>query len=222
MNILPAPRPSHVIRRLGPGLITGAADDDPRGIATYSQVGAQFGYSFAWTMLFSLPFMIVIQEISDRTRHRRQPEGHYPAGLVRAIISLLLVANVIDLGTDLRTVGAGLRLLLGGSVRLYTVMFGVLCVTVEISISYARDAGFLNWLTLSLFSYVVVLFTAHVLWSRALLATVAPHLRFNGDDARASVAVLGTTIGPYLFFWQAALEVENRSRRSASALPHPA
>ncbi len=220
----PAPPPSHLIRRLGPGLITGAADDDPSGIATYSQVGAQFGFGLAWTMLFSLPFMIVIQEISARigcvTGHgiADNLRRHYPVILVRCIVLLLLLANVINLGADLGAMGAGLRLLLGGSARLYTVMFGILCVLAEIFVSYALYAGFLKWLTLSLFSYVAVVFTAHVPWSRALLATLVPHLRFDGGGAMALVAVLGTTISPYLFFWQAALEVEERSRRGALPL----
>ncbi len=227
----PAPPPSHLIRRLGPGLITGAADDDPSGIATYSQVGAQFGYGLAWTMLFSLPFMIVIQEISARigcvTGHgiADNLRRHYPAALVRSIVLLLLVANVINLGADLGAMGAGLRLLLGGSARLYTVMFGILCIAAEIFVSYALYAGFLKWLTLSLFSYVAVVFAAHVPWSGALLATLVPHLTFSEDNAMALVAVLGTTISPYLFFWQAALEVEERSRRGALPLrltPHDA
>ena len=227
----PAPPPSHLIRRLGPGLITGAADDDPSGIATYSQVGAQFGYGLAWTMLFSLPFMIIIQEISGRigcvTGHgiADNLRRHYPAALVRSIVLLLLVANVINLGADLGAMGAGLRLLLGGSARLYTVMFGILCIAAEIFVSYALYAGFLKWLTLSLFSYVAVVFAAHVPWSGALLATLVPHLTFSEDNAMALVAVLGTTISPYLFFWQAALEVEERSRRGVLPLcltPHDA
>ena len=180
-------------------------------------------------MLFSLPFMIVIQEISGRigcvTGHgiADNLRHHYPAALVRCIV--LLVANVINLGADLGAMGAGLRLLLGGSARLYTVMFGILCVTAEILVSYVLYAGFLKWLTLSLFSYVAVVFTAHVPWSRALLATLVPHLRFDGEDAMALVAAFGTTISPYLFFWQAALEVEERSRRGVLPLcltPHDA
>ena len=213
-----------MLRRLGPGLITGAADDDPSGIATYSQVGAQFGYGLAWTMLFSLPFMIVIQEISGRigcvtgrgiaANLRR----HYPPWLVRSIVLLLLVANVVNLGADLGAMGAALTLLLGGNPKLYTVGFGILCVVAEIFIPYAPYAGVLKWLTLTLFAYVAVVFTVHVPWDEALFATLVPHLRFDAVSATAMVAVLGTTISPYLFFWQSALEVEDLNRRGVRPL----
>ena len=226
-----AARPLTVVRRLGPGLITGAADDDPSGIATYSQVGAQFGYGLAWTMLFSLPFMIVIQEISSRigcVTGRGVSENlrrHYPAWLGRAIVVLLLVANVINLGADLGAMGAAARLLLGGSDRLYTVGFGILCVVAEVFISYAVYAGVLKWLTVSLFSYVAVVLTVHVPWRSAVLATIVPRFSSGHAAAMALVAVLGTTISPYLFFWQSALEVEDRHRRGAAPLaltPHEA
>ena len=216
--------PSSLVRRLGPGLITGAADDDPIGIATYSQVGAQFGYGLAWTMLFSLPFMIVIQEISGRigcvTGHgiADNLRRHYHPWLVRSIVALLLVANTINLGADLGAMGAALRLLIGGSARLYTVAFGILCVVAEVFLSYAVYAGFLKWLTLSLFAYVAVVFAVHVPWDRALLATLVPHLSLDHDQAMALVAVLGTTISPYLFFWQSSLEVEDRLSRGALPL----
>ncbi len=208
-----------LIRKLGPGLITGAADDDPSGIATYSQVGAQYGYSLAWTMLFSLPLMILIQEISARigcVTGRGIAENlrrHYPSWLVRGIVVLLLVANTINLGADLGAMGAALRLLFGGSSRLYTIGFGIICVVAETFLSYGSYAAFLKWLTLSLFAYVGVVFAVHVPWSQALLATFVPHLAFDAGHATALVAVLGTTISPYLFFWQAGLEVEDAKRR---------
>ena len=219
-----APPPASLLRRLGPGLITGAADDDPSGIATYSQIGAQFGYGLAWTMLFSLPFMIVIQEISGRigcVTGRGIADNlrrHYHPWLVRVIVGLLLVANVINLGADLGAMGAAVVLLLGGSAKLYTVAFGVLCVVAEIVLSYAVYAGVLKWLTLSLFAYVAVVFTVHVPWDQALLATFVPNLSLDAGHATALVAVLGTTISPYLFFWQPALEVEERLRRGARPL----
>ena len=216
--------PSSLVRRLGPGLITGAADDDPSGIATYSQVGAQFGYGLAWTMLFSLPFMIVIQEVSGRigcVTGRGIADNlrrHYPSWLVRSVVALLLVANVINLGADLGAMGAALRLLVGGSSHLYTVAFGILCVLAEVFLSYPVYAGFLKWLTLSLFTYVAVVFAVHVPWDQALLATLVPHLSMDHDQAMALVAVLGTTISPYLFFWQSSLEVEDGLRRGVRPL----
>ncbi len=219
-----APPPSSLLRRLGPGLITGAADDDPSGIATYSQVGAQFGYGLAWTMLFSLPFMIVIQEVSSRigcVTGRGIADNlrrHYPRWLLRAVVLLLLSANVINLGADLGAMGAAARLLLGGSARLYTVAFGVLCVLAEIFVRYATYSGLLKWLTVSLFAYVAVVFAVHVPWNRALLATLVPRLAFDPGQATALVAVLGTTISPYLFFWQSSLEVENLRRLGARPL----
>jgi Mn2+/Fe2+ NRAMP family transporter len=147
------PPPSSLLRRLGPGLITGAADDDPSGIATYSQVGAQFGYTMGWTMLFSLPFMIAIQEISGRigcVSGRGIAENlrrHYPWWLVRSIVLLLLIANTINLGADLGAMGAALRLLLAGDARLYTVAFGIACILAETFLSYAPYASVLKWLT---------------------------------------------------------------------------
>ncbi|MDQ0445466.1 NRAMP family divalent metal transporter [Methylobacterium persicinum] len=205
-------------------MITGAADDDPSGIATYSQVGAQFGYGLAWTMLFSLPFMIVIQEISGRVGCvtgrgiAANLRRHYPVWFLRIIVTLLLVANVVNLGADLGAMGAALTLLLGGNSKLYTVGFGVLCVIAEIFIPYGPYAGLLKWLTLSLFAYVAVVFAVHVPWDDALFATLVPHIRFDTANATALVAVLGTTISPYLFFWQSALEAEDQNRRSGRPL----
>ena len=219
-----APPPSGLLRRLGPGLITGAADDDPSGIATYSQVGAQFGYGLAWTMLFSLPFMIIIQDISGRigaVTGRGIADNlrrHYGAWLVRTIVALVLAANVINLGADLGAMGAAVELLVGGSARAYTVGFGLLCVVAETFLSYGLYSGLLKWLTVSLFAYVAVVFTVHVPWSQALLATIVPHLAFGHGGAMALVAVLGTTISPYLFFWQASLEVEDQVKTQARPL----
>ena len=223
-GLIGAPPPSGLLRRLGPGLITGAADDDPSGIATYSQVGAQFGYGLAWTMLFSLPFMIVIQETCGRigavTGHgiAENLRRHYQPWLVRTAVALLLVANVINLGADLGAMGAAVSLLVGGPSRLYTVGFGIVCVVAEVFLSYGLYSGVLKWLTLSLFAYVAVVLAIHVPWQAALLATFVPHLSFGAGQAMALVAVLGTTISPYLFFWQSALEVEDRLKRKALPL----
>ena len=213
-----------VFKRLGPGLVTGAADDDPSGIATYSQVGAQFGYGLAWTMLFSYPLMVVIQEISARigcVTGRGIAENlraHYPPWLLRGCVALLLVANAINLGADLGAMGAALQLLVHGPVALYPPIFGLASVLLEIFLSYARYARVLKWATLSLFAYVAVVFTAQVSWGPALHDTLVPKLAWDAPHAMAMVALLGTTISPYLFFWQAGQEVEEQRRRGVPAL----
>jgi NRAMP (natural resistance-associated macrophage protein)-like metal ion transporter len=217
-------KPTGLLKSLGPGLVTGAADDDPSGIATYSQVGAQFGYGLAWTMLFSFPLMAVIQAVSARigcvTGYgiARNLRRHYSPWLLRAVVLLLLVANVINLGADLGAMGAALGLLIGGPELLYTALFGVICILLETFMSYARYAAVLKWTTLSLFAYVAVVFAAHVPWGTALYNTLVPHLVFDAPHAMAMVAILGTTISPYLFFWQAGQEVEELRRRHVKAL----
>jgi NRAMP (natural resistance-associated macrophage protein)-like metal ion transporter len=220
----PMPRQAGFFSRLGPGLVTGAADDDPSGIATYSQVGAQFGYGLAWTMLFSFPLMVAIQAVAARIGCvtgfgiAQNLRRHYSPWLLRGVVLLLIVANVINLGADLGAMGAALGLLIGGPEHLYTVLFGLLCVVLEIWLSYARYAAVLKWATLSLFAYVVVVFAAHVPWGMALYGVFVPHFVFDGTFATALVAILGTTISPYLFFWQAGQEVEERHRRHVKAL----
>lgn len=222
--VTPPLKPVGFLKSLGPGLVTGAADDDPSGIATYSQVGAQFGYGLAGTMLFSFPLKAVIQAISARigcvTGYgiAKNLRRHYSPWLLRAVVLLLLVANVINLGADLGAMGAALGLLIGGPEHLYTVLFGLVCILLETFMSYARYAAVLKWATLSLFAYVAVVFAAHVPWKSALYSTLVPHLVFDAPHAMALVAVLGTTISPYLFFRQARQEVEELRRRHVKAL----
>jgi NRAMP (natural resistance-associated macrophage protein)-like metal ion transporter len=223
-SIVPPLKRVGFLKRLGPGLVTGAADDDPSGIATYSQVGAQFGYGLAWTMLFSFPLMTVIQAVSARigcvTGYgiAQNLRRHYSPWLLRGVVLLLLVANVINLGADLGAMGAALGLLIGGPEHLYTVLFGAVCILLETFMSYARYAAVLKWATLSLFAYVAVVFAAHVPWGLALHNTLVPHFVFDAPHAMALVAILGTTISPYLFFWQAGQEVEELRRRHVKAL----
>jgi NRAMP (natural resistance-associated macrophage protein)-like metal ion transporter len=213
-----------IFRALGPGLVTGAADDDPSGIATYSQVGAQYGFQMAWVLLFSYPLMAVIQAISARiglvTGHgiAQNLRRHYPHWLLRAVVLLLLVANIANLGADLGAMGSALELLIGGPTLAYTIIFAALCVGLEIFLSYARYAAILKWLTLSLFTYVAVVFVVHVPWGQALRQTFIPQIAFDSNQAMALVAVLGTTISPYLFFWQASQEVEEKLKRNAKLL----
>lgn len=219
----PPPRDGFV-KRLGPGLVTGAADDDPSGIATYSQVGAQFGYGLAWTMLFSLPLMMAIQAVAARIgcvtgrgiAHNLR--RHYPPWLLRGVVLLLVIANVVNLGADLGAMGAALGLLIGGPEHLYPLLFAVACIGLETFMSYARYAGVLKWATLSLFAYVGVAFAAQIPWGTALTGLLVPRLNFGAAEAMALVAVLGTTISPYLFFWQAGQEVEELRRRHIKPL----
>jgi NRAMP (natural resistance-associated macrophage protein)-like metal ion transporter len=204
--------------RLGPGLVTGASDDDPSGIATYSQVGAQFGYGMGWTMLFSYPLMAAIQEISARlgcVTHEgiaANIRRHYSVSLLRSIVGLLLLANIVNLGADIGAMGAGLKLLIGGSQQAHALVFGLLCVMLMVCLTYARYVAVLKWLCLSLFAYVATVFMVHVPWSEAVCGLV-PSIGLNTDHLTALVAVLGTTISPYLFFWQSQHEVEDRRNR---------
>lgn len=213
-----------LLGRLGPGLVTGAADDDPSGIATYSQVGAQFGYALSWTMLFSFPLMAAIQAVAARigcvtgrgiaANLRR----HYPRPLLAVVVLLLAIANIFNLGADLGAMAAAVELLIGGPGLLYTVLFGIACALAEILISYSRYARLLKWATLSLFAYVAVVLSVGVPWGEALRAMVVPQMSFDRSTMVALVAVLGTTISPYLFFWQAAQETEELRRRHVKAL----
>ena len=204
-----------VLALLGPGLITGASDDDPSGIATYSQVGAQFGYAMGWVMLFSYPLMAAIQEISARIGRvtgkgiARNIREHYPLSLLRAMVGLLLIANIINLGADLGAMGDALRLLIGGPAHLYVVLFAVACAALEIFLHYERYVAVLKWTTLSLFAYVATVLVVHVPWGEVAYNTFVPNISWEHDYIVSLVAVLGTTISPYLFFWQASEEAED-------------
>jgi NRAMP (natural resistance-associated macrophage protein)-like metal ion transporter len=204
-----------LLQVLGPGLITGAADDDPSGIATYSQVGAQFGYGLAWALVFSYPLMVAIQEISARIGRvtgfgiAGNLRRHYPVWLSGNIVLLLLIANLINLGADLGAMGAALKLLIGGPALVYVLSFGILSTGLQIFTTYARYVYVLKWGCLSLFSYVICAFVVHVTWGEVAWAIVWPPLSLKAGYLMAIVAVFGTTISPYLFFWQAEQEVED-------------
>jgi len=224
---LPAPQRQRagLLRVLGPGLVTGASDDDPSGIGTYSQAGAQFGYGLLWTLLFSYPLMVGIQEISARIGRvtGRGIAGnlarYQPAPLARVLVALLSLANIINLGADLGAMGAALKLLVAGPQLLYVCMLGLLCVLLEIFVGYKRYASMLRWLCLSLVSYVICALVSKVSWGSVVRALVWPQLTMRSDYAMAVVAVLGTTISPYLFFWQAQEEVElSRQQPGEAAL----
>jgi NRAMP (natural resistance-associated macrophage protein)-like metal ion transporter len=202
------------LQKLGPGLITGAADDDPSGIATYSQAGAQFGFNMLWTIIITYPLMVAIQVISARlgrvsghglaTNIRR----HYPAWLLYGSVFLLLVANTINIAADLTAMGAAVNLVLGGPARIYTIGLGLLSVLLQVFIPYRSYVRVLKWLTLALFAYVATVFVVQIPWQTVVLRTFLPHLSWKSDYMTTVVAVLGTTISPYLFFWQASQEVE--------------
>src|SRR6478735_4943380 len=212
------------LSKLGPGLVTGAADDDPSGIGTYSQVGAQFGYGLSWSLLFSLPFMTVIQDVAAQIGSvtgrgiAANLRRHYPRPLLWAAVLLLLFANVINLGADLSAMGAAMEMLLGGPLAAYTIGFGILCLVLEIFLDYRTYAAVLKFTTISLFAYVAVVLTVKVPWAEAFKALLVPHIEWTSAFATGFVAILGTTISPYLFFWQAAQEIEEEKRTHSKPL----
>jgi NRAMP (natural resistance-associated macrophage protein)-like metal ion transporter len=209
---------------LGPGLITGASDDDPSGIATYSQAGAQFGYGLGWTLLLTYPLMCAIQMISAQVGRvtgrglAGNMRRHYPAWLLYPIVGLLIVANTINIGADLGAMGAALNLLVAGPVLLYVAVFSIVIVLLEVFVRYSRYSSILRWLTLSLFAYVATVFAVGVPWGEVARDLVLPHFAWSGSYLTVVVAIFGTTISPYLFFWQAAEEVEDE-RENPEARP---
>jgi len=223
-----------IARRLGPGLITGAADDDPSGIATYSQAGSQFRFGLVWTLLLTTPLMIGIQMLSARIGWVTQQglaaniAKVCPRWLTLSLVALLVVANTINIAADLGAMGEAVRLLVGGHVAPYIIGFGLLSITCQIYFSYESTVRILKWLTLTLFSYVAVILSVSVPWTQVISQSFAPWsyipqgVSYN-DYASIVVAVLGTTISPYLFFWQAAQEVEENLRRpdAAELRAHP-
>lgn len=204
-----------LLNKLGPGLITGAADDDPSGIATYSQAGAQFGFSMLWTVFFTYPLMVGIQLISARIGRvsgrglASNMRRHYPPWLLYSIVGLLLIANTINIAADISAMGAALKLIIGGNAQWYAVGFGVASLLLQVFIPYKRYVRILKWFTLALLAYVATVFVIRVPWAEALTRTLAPHLSWKPEYITTVVAVFGTTISPYLFFWQASEEVED-------------
>jgi NRAMP (natural resistance-associated macrophage protein)-like metal ion transporter len=210
------PEKRSFLSKLGPGLITGAADDDPSGIATYSQGGAQFGYAVLWTILFTFPLMVAIQLVSARigrvTGHglAANMRRYYPAWLTYGIVALLLVANTINIAADIGAMAAALKLLIGGPIRVYAVAFAVVSLMLQTFVPFPRYSPILKVLTLALFAYVATVFAVHVSWSDVLIETVFPKISLSPAYIVTVVAIFGTTISPYLFFWQASQEVEEQ------------
>src|SRR5688572_9526143 len=199
----------------GPGLITGASDDDPSGIATYSQAGAQFGYGLGWTMLFTYPLMSSVQMISARigrtTGHgiAGNLRRHYPAALTTSLVSLLLIANTINIGADLGAMADATALVLGLPAWIFLIAFAAFCASSEVFMRYGNYVRVLKWLTLALMAYVVTLFLVDIPWDGALAGLVVPRVQLDEAALTMIVAILGTTISPYLFFWQASQEAED-------------
>jgi len=227
-----SPSRKSFMRKLGPGLITGVSDDDPSGIATYSQAGAQFGYSMLWTAVFSYPLMTAMQEISARIGRvtgrgiAANMRRYSTPFLLYSVVLLLFVASVFNLGADLGAMGAATQLLIGGSTTPYVVFFGLMSLLLQIYIPYTSYTKYLKWLTLAVLSYIVTAFVVHVPWPEALRTTFFPSLSLDAKYCATLTAVLGTTISPYLFFWQASLEVEevrvNQAEQPLKQSPHQA
>ena len=202
------------LRHVGPGVITGAADDDPSGIATYTQAGAQFGTGLLWTVFLSLPFMIAIQLVSARIGRvtgkgvAANLRDHTPRAFLMSMVLLLLIANTINIAADIAAMGGALQLVVGGGHHFHSVAFGVITVLLQVFVPYRTLAPILKWLTLCLFAYVIAVFMVQVPWLQVLRDLVIPRLQWNTAYWMMIVALLGTTISPYLFFWQASQEVE--------------
>jgi NRAMP (natural resistance-associated macrophage protein)-like metal ion transporter len=214
--ILPKGFARRILGQLGPGLITGASDDDPSGIGTYSQAGAQLGFGIGWTMLLTYPLMVAIQQISARIG-RTTGHGiagnlcrHYPTWLLYSVVALLFVANTINIGADLSAMADAVRLLIGGPAAFYVVVLGAICVVAIVFMTYARYVSVLKWMTLSLFAYVAALFATKVPWGEALLGVFVPRITWSSAYFTTLLAIFGTTISPYLFFWQASQEAEDQ------------
>ena len=219
-HVVASKDPVRVVQHLGPGLITGAADADPSGIATYSQAGAQFGPNLLWTLLFALPLMIAVQSVCARigcvTGHGLAGaiKRVFPRWLLLTLVGLLLVANTINIAADVAAMGEAARLIAPGvGLHIYIVAFGLLSLLLQMFIRYERYVSVLKWLTLALLAYVAVVFAVRVDWRGALLHTIVPMMSLDRASVTMVVAILGTTISPYLFFWQSSQEVEDMEAR---------
>ncbi|WP_051355404.1 NRAMP family divalent metal transporter [Mesorhizobium erdmanii] len=205
----------HPLARVGPGLITGVADDDPSGIATYSQAGAQFGLNMLWTMPLCFPLMAALQSMCGRIGRvtgkglAANIKAFFPPVVLRVVVVLLLAANTLNIAADIAAMGEVAELVTSVNRHLATVGFTLATLILQVFVPYHRYVSFLKWLTLSLLAYAAVLFMVHVPWSEVALRTVWPKLPLNSDTATMAVAIFGTTISPYLFFWQASEEVED-------------
>jgi Mn2+/Fe2+ NRAMP family transporter len=218
----------HPLSRVGPGLITGVADDDPSGIATYSQAGAQFGFNMLWTMPLAFPLMSALQSMCARIG-RATGKGlaanikiSFSPIVLLSVVMLLLIANILNIAADVAAMGEVAELVTGFDRHIMTALFVLATLLLQVLVPYHRYVSFLKWLTLSLLAYAAVLFTVHVPWSEVAFRTVWPHLSLDADAAAVVVGVFGTTISPYLFFWQASEEIEDMQASGAISLVNDA
>lgn len=211
----------HPLSSLGPGLITGVADDDPSGIATYSQAGAAFGFGLLWTMPLAYPLMSAVQELCARLGRvtgmglAANIRRVFPPAVLRILVLLLLLANIFNIAADIAAMGESAELVLGFDRHLMTAIFVVATLLLQVFVPYHQYVFYLKWLTFSLLAYVAVLFVVHVDWGTAVRQTILPHFSLDGTTAMMIVGIFGTTISPYLFFWQASEEVEDMQERPA-------
>lgn len=213
------------LRLLGPGLITGAADDDPSGIATYSQTGAQYGLQLLWIALFTLPLMVIVQEMCARigkitgqgiSEHIRD---NYPPSVIYVVAWLLFAANTFNIGANLAAISQAVQLIFPVMHFIFiTIIFAIINIVLQVFISYSSYAKYLKYLTLALFAYVITLFLVQTDWKNVLAHLVIPHITFSKQQIILICAILGTTISPYLFFWQAAQEVEEDIKQGKTKL----
>jgi Mn2+/Fe2+ NRAMP family transporter len=223
----PAAKPWY--RRLGPGLLAGASDADPSNVAVYAQAGSQFGFHMLWMIVVTLPMMVVVQLASAfvaRTNRKGLVAGireHFSVRLAQMLVVMVVIVNVVNVGADLAAMGDATALVAGGRSYWYAPVYGIASLALQVLMSYERYARWLKWMTLGLLAYVIELAFVHVDWGSVLRAIVLPHIAFTHDYATTAVAVLGTTLSPYLFVWQAALEVEETQaeRRNGDAACAP-
>ena len=215
---------AHPLARVGPGLITGVADDDPSGIATYSQAGAQFGLNMLWTMPLCFPLMAAVQQMCGMIGRvtgkglAANIKTTFSPGVLRSVVALLLVANTLNIAADVAAMGEVGELVSGVNRHVMTLAFVIVTLGLQILVPYHRYVFFLKWLTLSLLAYALVLFTVHVPWGEVAVRTVWPRFKLDASAAAVIVGIFGTTISPYLFFWQASEEVEDMYRGGGTAL----
>jgi Mn2+/Fe2+ NRAMP family transporter len=214
---------AHPLARVGPGLITGVADDDPSGIGTYSQAGAQFGLNMLWTMPLCYPLMSAVQSMCARIGRvtgqglAANIKASFPPIVLKLVVILLLIANTLNIAADVAAMGEVGELVSGVNRHAMTAFFVFLTLLLQVFVPYHRYVAFLKWLTVSLLAYAAVLFTVHVPWREVALRTVWPHFKPDATAAAMVLGIFGTTISPYLFFWQAAEEVEDMAAAPGEA-----